>query len=281
MKSLSKNMRTMKRTDPRLESLGHGGLARFAPALLIKTFTVVIVSELAVMRFLSWLNVSWGYWTDLLDSFLLTLLIALPLYYLVFRPTAELAARTAVAERLRVVLEALPVACRVIQKGRVVYCNPAYADLFGYANLAAIIGTDAFTYVADQDAPRFREYVAQCAAGEPASAHYEALGNRRDGSSIPLEIFLTGITYNGQRASLSVLYDLRERKRLRLLESILPICCVCKMVRDDSGTERGKGPWRPLEKYVMERSDTSLSHGYCPECYRAYSSQHGLPLDTR
>ena len=274
-------MKTLKRADPGHESLGHGELVHFSPSLLIKTFTVVFVSEFTVMLLLSWLNLSWGYWTGLLDSFLLTFLIAVPLYYLVFRPTAELATHAVAAERLRRVLEALPIAARVIQNGRVDYSNSADAALFGYENPSEIIGTDAFIYIADEDVPRLRGYAAQRAAGEPAPTRYEAHGKHRDGSSIPLEIFAIGITHNGQRASLAVLNDLRERKRLQLLESILPICCVCKKVRDDTGTERGKGPWRPLEKFVMERSDTSLSHGYCPECYRACCVQHGFPLDGR
>jgi PAS domain S-box-containing protein len=71
--------------------------------------------------------------------------------------------------------------------------------------------------------------------------------------------------------------DITERKRLQLYESILPICCVCGKVRDDTGTERGKGSWHSLQTFVTEHSDTSLSHTFCPPCYHEYRRQQGLP----
>lgn len=180
------------------------------------------------------------------------------------------------AQRFRQLLEALPLATRVTQKGVVVFSNSADAKLFGYGSPAEVIRTDAFAYVADEDVARLREYAARRAAGEAVPTHYDAHLKRADGRVFPAEIVVARIPYGSEPASLIVLCDLSERKRLHLFESTLPVCCLCGKVRDDTGTQPGHGPWRSLEEYVALRSDAGLSHGFCPDCYRAYRKQQGL-----
>jgi hypothetical protein len=48
--------------------------------------------------------------------------------------------------------------------------------------------------------------------------------------------------------------------RIRTLDSLLPICAVCKKIRDENGH------WHFIESYIGSRTDTSFSHGYCPAC---------------
>ena len=47
---------------------------------------------------------------------------------------------------------------------------------------------------------------------------------------------------------------------VKTLSGLLPICCSCKKIRDDSGY------WRQIEMYVAERSNAEFTHGICPEC---------------
>ncbi|WP_246293787.1 PAS domain-containing protein [Desulfobacter latus] len=49
-------------------------------------------------------------------------------------------------------------------------------------------------------------------------------------------------------------------KNVKTLSGLLPICSVCKKIRDD------KGCWNILEEYIEKHSDVSFSHGMCPEC---------------
>ena len=185
------------------------------------------------------------------------------------------------AERFRQMLEALPVAIRVVQKGVVAFCNSADAVLHGYDGPEEMIGTDAFPYFVEEDVARLREYAERRAAGDPTvPTRYEARAKRQDGSVLSVELVVTRIIYGGQPASLTALYDLSERKRLQLYESILPVCCVCGKVRDDAGTEQGKGAWQSLQTFVMEHSDTNLSHTFCPPCYQEYRQQQGLPAEA-
>ncbi len=185
------------------------------------------------------------------------------------------------AERFRQMLEALPVAIHVAQNGVVVFCNSADAALFGYEGPEEMIGTDAFSFVAEEDVARLRDYAERRAAGNPSVPNrYEIRAKRLDGSIVPVELVVTRIIYGGQPASLAALYDLSERKRLQLYESILPVCSVCGKVRDDTDTEQGKGSWESLQAFVMEHSDTSLSHTFCPPCYQEYRRQQGLPPEA-
>ena len=49
-------------------------------------------------------------------------------------------------------------------------------------------------------------------------------------------------------------------KRIRTLSGLLPICAVCKKIRND------KGSWEQIEEYVRSRSHADFSHGICPDC---------------
>jgi hypothetical protein len=54
-----------------------------------------------------------------------------------------------------------------------------------------------------------------------------------------------------------------ERQLLRYvvkLEGLLPICSVCKSIRNEAGA------WEPLETFISSRSDADFTHGLCPDC---------------
>ena len=47
---------------------------------------------------------------------------------------------------------------------------------------------------------------------------------------------------------------------LKTLKGIIPICCNCKKIRDDSGY------WEQVESYIRKHSEANFSHSICPEC---------------
>ena len=63
------------------------------------------------------------------------------------------------------------------------------------------------------------------------------------------------------------------QKTIRMYEDILPICLVCKKIRDDSGKEPGTGEWVPVDKYLTCRAGKNMSHGYCPDCGQKFLEQ--------
>ncbi len=48
--------------------------------------------------------------------------------------------------------------------------------------------------------------------------------------------------------------------KVKLLSGLLPICSVCKKIRDD------KGYWNQIESYIRDHSEAEFSHGICPDC---------------
>ncbi len=55
-------------------------------------------------------------------------------------------------------------------------------------------------------------------------------------------------------------------RKISLYQKILPMCCVCKRVRDDSGKKPGTGDWIKIEQYIHEKADLDITSGYCPYC---------------
>jgi hypothetical protein len=57
---------------------------------------------------------------------------------------------------------------------------------------------------------------------------------------------------------------LLQRRQIRVLEGMLPICSFCKRIRDE------RGQWRQLEAFITERSDALFSHTFCEQCGRTH-----------
>jgi DNA-binding response OmpR family regulator len=55
-------------------------------------------------------------------------------------------------------------------------------------------------------------------------------------------------------------------RKIQLYQKILPMCCVCKKIRDDSGRKPGTGEWVKIETYIHEKADLDITSSYCPEC---------------
>lgn len=62
-------------------------------------------------------------------------------------------------------------------------------------------------------------------------------------------------------------------RKVKVYESILPVCMFCKKIRDDSGTKPGRGEWRPMEEYLDEKSNADVVNNCCPECYKQHKDE--------
>lgn len=59
----------------------------------------------------------------------------------------------------------------------------------------------------------------------------------------------------------TLIHDLRKAlNEINHLRGILPICSICKSVRDD------KGYWEQVDVYIQKHSQADISHSICPEC---------------
>jgi len=64
------------------------------------------------------------------------------------------------------------------------------------------------------------------------------------------------------------LEKLQLKRRIKVYESILPLCCMCKSIRDDTGKEIGSGKWLPVEEFMLTKAKIAISPTYCPECIK-------------
>jgi DNA-binding NtrC family response regulator len=55
-------------------------------------------------------------------------------------------------------------------------------------------------------------------------------------------------------------------RKIEIYQNILPMCCVCKKIRDDRQTEPGKGDWVSVEQFIHEKAKLDITSSYCPEC---------------
>ena len=62
-------------------------------------------------------------------------------------------------------------------------------------------------------------------------------------------------------------------EKIKTLHGIIPICGVCKKIRNDEGA------WDRLEAYFSKNSDAQFSHGLCPDCARKQAEEMGWDPD--
>ncbi len=63
----------------------------------------------------------------------------------------------------------------------------------------------------------------------------------------------------------------RALGEVKTLQGLLPICAVCKKIRDD------KGYWSQIEGYFMEHTEVRFSHGICPDCVGTFYPELEVP----
>ena len=57
-------------------------------------------------------------------------------------------------------------------------------------------------------------------------------------------------------------------QKIKIYEEILPVCCVCGDIRDDTGEEHGNGSWMKSGDFIIKKTTAAVSHSYCNKCMR-------------
>lgn len=92
-------------------------------------------------------------------------------------------------------------------------------------------------------------------------------------AGIVISLLLTWLTWSLVTGRERAIQAVREREKLiaelqkaaveiKTLRGVLPICSVCKKIRDD------KDAWNQMEEFISQHADVEFSHGYCPDCAR-------------
>jgi hypothetical protein len=106
-----------------------------------------------------------------------------------------------------------------------------------------------------------RNSVAEAFRGNRVVRRRKKLEILRDGGKMELYALITTspFYYNKRPLVLLVIEDISE---IAEFHRLIPICSICKKVRDD------KESWFRLEAYFKDRWDVDFTHGYCPDCYQ-------------
>ena len=57
------------------------------------------------------------------------------------------------------------------------------------------------------------------------------------------------------------------QSQVKHLAGLLPICSLCKKVRDDQNY------WHQVETYIAQHTDATFTHSYCPDCFKKLMSE--------
>ncbi len=168
------------------------------------------------------------------------------------------------------------------------YINPQYTKIIGHTleSLGELEQGEFLKLFHPDDLPAIgahMEKVAQLKDGEFSEIEYrfhhqdgrwiwclsrDTIFDRNEDGSVQsfLGTFLDITVHKDREQELERLVEKRTVKleaaisRIRKLGALLPICAVCKKIRDDEGY------WHQVESYILDQTGTSFSHGYCPEC---------------
>ncbi|MCA1576171.1 MAG: PAS domain S-box protein [Acidobacteria bacterium] len=128
------------------------------------------------------------------------------------RQQAEAALRKS-EEWLRVIFAASRDGILVEDNEQIVYVNQAYADLFGYAAPAQLVGRHVSVVIAPSDRERMLEFGRRRARGELTTSVYEFQGQRQDGTLINVEASVSTSIIGGRAYITTTIRDIAERKQ--------------------------------------------------------------------
>lgn len=160
---------------------------------------------------------------------------------------------------------------------RIYLCNPAMEEIFGVKpgtlqgrSIREFLSPEMQKVVLEQTAERLKgrkdSYEIEISDENfirkdiriSASPRYDSEGKVIGAYGIFSDITLRKKT---EKERLKLILELQDALvKIKTLKGLIPICSVCKKIRDDSGF------WNRLENYLIEHSEAEFTHGICPEC---------------
>lgn len=101
----------------------------------------------------------------------------------------------------------------IIQDGRLSYVNERFAQIFGYARPAEVVGLDFLGLVAQCDRAQAAENLRLELEGFVKSVNYSFRGLRKDGSTAEVGLHESVSRYLGRPAVIGLLQDISDKKR--------------------------------------------------------------------
>jgi two-component system, sporulation sensor kinase E len=115
--------------------------------------------------------------------------------------------------KFRSIAEKSIVGVYIVQKGCFVYVNPRFAEIFGYEPDEMINSFKIETIFHESYRATANENVRRRMNGEIESIHYEAMGNKKDGTSNWVEFYGSRAIIGGEPTIMGSMIDISERKK--------------------------------------------------------------------
>ena len=115
--------------------------------------------------------------------------------------------------RFRAIIEQSPVGISFSRDGYSVDVNAAHLTMFGYDDIAEVLGKPVINEIAPQCRGEVEDRIRRRIQGEPVETSYETVGLRKDGSQFPLFISAKRMMLRGGPISTAFLFDFSERKK--------------------------------------------------------------------
>ncbi len=112
------------------------------------------------------------------------------------------------------ILEGLGDAVVVNDAERFIYLNRRAAEIFGYEDPSSLVGEPFIGFFPPEDRELIGERARERLDGGIPPSLYETMIQRKDGSSVPVEFYISVIEYDGKPAILNGIRDLTERNRM-------------------------------------------------------------------
>jgi len=170
-------------------------------------------------------------------------------------------------------------------KGNLTYANQKTFESTGYTIEDFNNGLNATQFVIPEERPIVAENMQRVINGKKLHGN-EYTGLRKDGTTFPVLVYSSYKIENGEKSGIrSIIINNSERKKeelikealieklqkaadeIKSLQGIIPICMLCKQIRDD------KGFWNKVEHYIEQHTGAQISHGICPDCYPKYKEK--------
>lgn len=135
----------------------------------------------------------------------------------IFRETTDfalLAVRAKESEMLyKNLVERARLGILIVQGEQIIYANPSVSRISGY-KLSEIVGANFTDFLAGEDKEKVRRLYYQRLASESVLSHYELRLPHKKGRELFIEVDVSLIEHKGAPATLVVLNDISERKKV-------------------------------------------------------------------
>ena len=116
-------------------------------------------------------------------------------------------------DRYRLLVEHSLAGMYVIEGDRFVYCNPRFAEIFGYSVEEIVGGLTPMDLVQQSNQELVRESLRRRLQGESDSDHYSFRGRRKDGQRVDIETLGARASIDGKSLVMGTVLDVTERRR--------------------------------------------------------------------